>query len=146
MKLPVARGSCERQIPISTSFSLLREQPAVLPPASVLSSLPSQGEGLSTSIKDIFLLVQLVLIGVAPQLALWPSAQVGCEGLSPPLPLGEGWSPCAQTLCFDPTSDSGFIIFPGTVIMPLIVPGNGKPQMRSAWLPCRSQLYYECER
>ena len=50
---------------------------------------------------------------------------------------------CGWTLCFGPASDSGFIIFPSTVIMPLIIPGNEKPQMLSAQRPCTSLLYPE---
>lgn len=68
------------------------------------------------------------------------------EGASPLChPSGKaGASVCGRTLRFDPTSDSGFIIFPSTVIMPLIMPGNEKPQTLSAQRPWRSLLYYEC--
>lgn len=68
------------------------------------------------------------------------------EGASPLCgPSGKaGASACGRTLRFDPTSDSGFIIFPSTVITPLIMPGNEKPQTLSAQRPWRSPLRYEC--
>lgn len=70
---------------------------------------------------------------------LWPSPQVGWGALSSAAPRG-GLSLCVLRPFFHPTSDSGFIIFPGAVMMPLIMPGNEKPQMLLAPPPCRSLL------
>lgn len=91
---------------------------------------------------DILLLVESVLM-LSGQLRAWFAALA--PGWIHSCPLGEASAyVCGWTLCFDPTSDSSFIIFPSTVIMPLIMPGNEKPQPLSAQRPRRSLSCYEC--
>lgn len=155
----VARGSCE-QMAVSNSglHFVCPSQETCLPfplqPAYSALSLP--GWGRVGQHGDISLLVQLVLM-LSRQLQAWsewPSAQPGWQGLLPLPPLGEAWVCVSRhlwacghgrTLCFDLTSGLSFIIFPSTVIIPLIIPGNEKLQTFSTRRPCRSLLYYKCE-